>query len=295
MPEKRLILCVHNHQPVGNLEHVVEAAYRDAYAPFLERIARHPSIHWVIHNSGCLWEYLEAHHPEYLERMGELVARGQVELLAGGFYEPVLPALDSEDRRGQIRRMVGYLRARFGVRARGLWLAERVWEPDLPIDLQAAGIDYVPLDDTQFEQVGLPARALRGGYLTESGGRLVQLFPAAMRLRYRIPFAPPEQVLATLEAMLPDGGLAVYADDGEKFGSWPGTRALCYEEGWLARFLSALEQAPGMRTVTFAQESAAHRPRGRVYLPTGSYAEMDLWSLPPRMQLELAATRRALE
>ena len=33
----RLVLTLHNHQPVGNFDGVFEGAYRDSYAPFLER------------------------------------------------------------------------------------------------------------------------------------------------------------------------------------------------------------------------------------------------------------------
>lgn len=293
----RFILCVHNHQPVGNLGDVFEATYQQAYAPFLAVIERHPTIPWVIHNSGCLWEWLEAQHPEYIEAMQALVARGQVELLAGGFYEPVLPALSAEDRHGQIRRMVTYLHERFGVTARGLWLTERVWEPDLPVDLVDAGIDYLPLDDTQLHQVGVPPERVRGAFLTESGGRLLRIYPALMSLRYQIPFALPEKVLATLRDSFAggDAGLAVYADDGEKFGSWPGTHKLVYEEGWLERFLRALEDARrDIQVTTFAADAETHAPLGRVYLPTGSYSEMGEWSLPPDHQQLLAGARAAL-
>ena len=35
-PPSRLILALHNHQPVGNFDGVFEAAYRDSYLPFLD-------------------------------------------------------------------------------------------------------------------------------------------------------------------------------------------------------------------------------------------------------------------
>ena len=33
------ILGLHNHQPVGNFEHVIEEAYKRAYLPFLEAVS----------------------------------------------------------------------------------------------------------------------------------------------------------------------------------------------------------------------------------------------------------------
>jgi len=290
----RFVFCIHNHQPVGNFDHVIETAYRRAYEPMLATLERYPDLPWVLHNSGCLWEWLAAHHPDYLERVARQVQAGRLELLGGGFYEPILPALAPDDRRGQLRRMRAYLSARFGCAPRGAWLAERVWEPDLPLDLAAAGVAYLPLDDTQFTAVGLAPEALGGALLTESGGRAVRLFPARMDLRYQIPFAPVEAAVAALRARVPPGGLVVYADDGEKFGLWPGTHRRVYGEHWLARFLDALS-APGagVEMTTFAAE--ARRPaRGRVYLPSGSYAEMDRWSLPPRAQARYQRAAAAL-
>ena len=32
----RLILVLHDHQPVGNFDHVFEQAYQDSYLPFLD-------------------------------------------------------------------------------------------------------------------------------------------------------------------------------------------------------------------------------------------------------------------
>lgn len=296
MDQIRFILCIHNHQPVGNFDHVIEDAYRRAYLPFLEVMEQATDIPWVLHNSGCLWEWLEAHHPEYIERVGSQVAAGRLELLGGGLFEPILPALAPEERRAQLSRMGEYLERRFGARPRGMWLAERVWEPDLPLDLVAAGLRYLPLDDTQLHQVGVAPERVRGAFETESGGAAVRVFPALMSLRYRIPFAPPEETAAFLADPFPGGGpgLAVYADDGEKFGIWPGTHELAYGERWLARFFAALRaQGSRVRATTFAAE-LEQRAEGLVYLPTGSYAEMGVWALPSEMQAAHALARRHL-
>jgi 4-alpha-glucanotransferase len=292
----RFVLCIHNHQPIGNFDDIFEMAYERAYRPFLDVMDRFPTLPWVLHNSGCLWEWLEAHHPEYIERIGRGVAGGRIELLAGGFYEPVLPALSPEDRRGQIRRMREYLQRRFGVAARGLWLTERVWEPDLPLDLTAEGIEYLPLDDTQLLQVGVAPEAVRAPFHTESAGRALRLFPALMSLRYRIPYADPLEAVAFLRDPFPGGGpgLAVYADDGEKFGVWPGTHKLLYEERWLQRFLEGLERAGGRVVATTFEAEASAPGAGLVYLPTGSYAEMGQWSLPPEAQAGWERARQAL-
>lgn len=281
-------IVIHNHQPVGNFDHVIEDAYARAYLPFLEVIERRPSIRIALHNSGCLWEWLEAHHPDYIDRVAALVGRGQVEILGGGFYEPILPLLPSENRRGQIGRMSDYIERRFGERPKGMWLAERVWEPDLPRDLVSQGIRWLSLDDTQFLQVGLLDEELKGRYLTEDGATAVSIYPTQMELRYEIPFAPPEKVIETLRGSADDrpGTIRVFGDDGEKFGVWPQTDRLCYGENqWLNRFFDQLERnGAWLRLVHLSEHMEEHPPVGRVYLPAGSYREMTEWALPPATQ-----------
>jgi len=75
---------------------------------------------------------------------------------------------------------------------------------------------------------------------------------------------------------------AIFADDGEKFGVWPGTHRSVYGEGWLRRFFKGVaERADWLTTMTFGEYSSVAPPRGTVYLPTCSYAEMGEWTLPP--------------
>ena len=127
---------VHNHQPVGNFEHVLVAATARAYRPFLERLRDRPEVRLTMHWTGGLLEWLRDHSADTFGLLGAVVARGQVELLTGGFYEPILAILPDHDKVGQIQHLTEFIRAHFGVRPRGMWLAERVWEPQLPRPLR---------------------------------------------------------------------------------------------------------------------------------------------------------------
>src|SRR5258706_231384 len=160
-----LTLIVHDHQPVGNFDGVIDEATREAYAPFLEFLETHPTLRIGLHTSGPLLQWLALHQADYLKRLRVLVERGQVELWDGG-----------------------------------------------------------------------------------------------------------------------EGRLAVLGDDGEKFGVWPGTHALCYERGWLARFVAALAANPWIELRTPGEAIAHHRPLGLAYLPSATYHEMQEWSLPPAAQ-----------
>ena len=68
----KICFCLHNHQPVGNFDHVMNAAYSNCYLPMLEVFENHSGIRTGLHISGTLLEWLVLNHPEYLERTGEL-------------------------------------------------------------------------------------------------------------------------------------------------------------------------------------------------------------------------------
>ncbi len=276
-------LALHNHQPVGNFPWVFEEAYRHAYLPMLECLERHPAIRVSLHYSGPLLDWLVATYPAFLRRLAGLVSRGQVEMMTGGYYEPILPAIPEADRIGQIRKMTEFIDREFGTTATGMWLAERVWEPQLPTTLFHAGVEWTIVDDTHFKMVGLTDDDLTGYYLTEDQGYPVKVFATSKRLRYVIPWADVSQVIDELGRAAGDDPslIAVMGDDGEKFGVWPGTYDYCWTRGWMDRFFEAIEaNRAWIRVVPVGEYARSHRARGRIYLPTASYAEMLEWALP---------------
>jgi alpha-amylase len=292
MAEVTLLMAIHCHQPVGNFDFVFEEAYAKAYEPFVRVLERHPAVRLALHYSGPLLEWLIVRRPAFLERLRALIARGQVELLASGYYEPILPLIPEADRQGQIAMMRTALRAQCGIEAAGLWLTERVWEPDLALSLARAKIRYTIVDANQFAAARpwLP-QALQvadgsswevlGSYLTEYVGASVRLFPASQRLRYLIPFARVDDVVASLKRLRRrERPVAItFADDGEKFGLWPRTYHWVYEAEWLERWCAAIERERSWLTVTtFRDYMERTAPDGRVYLPGGSYTEMLEWS-----------------
>lgn len=283
----RFVFALHNHQPVGNFGGVFEGAYRDSYAPFLDLLEQYPEIPISLHTSGCLMEWLVENKPDYIERLRRLVGRGQVEIMGGGFYEPILPMIPPRDRVGQIRTYSTYLENLFRTRVRGMWVPERVWEQELVRDIACAGIEYTVLDDYHFKQAGLEEHQLFGHFLSEDDGRLIRIFPGSERMRYLVPFQNPEDTIGYFGevASKNPNAVIVFADDGEKFGSWPETHRHCYDHGWLRRFLDALRNARSwVRFCTFAQALDETPPAGQIYLPDCSYREMTEWALPVAKQ-----------
>jgi 4-alpha-glucanotransferase len=285
LAQAHLSLLLHAHQPVGNFDHVIEEAYGKAYLPFVDLLAGHPKIRLSLHYTGYLLEWIEKRHPEFFLKLRRLVEHGQVELVGGGYYEPILTVIPDRDKLAQLTKLRDYIISRFGVTPRGAWLAERVWEPSLARPLAEAGVEYVMLDDTHFMLAGLHASELEGYYITEDAGYPLRLVPSLKTLRYTIPFREPVETIDFLRQGLAgskmEAPLFAMGDDAEKFGSWPGTFEHCYQNRWLERFFEEVEQAQDwMHSSTLSDYLGSQPPLGRVYLPTASYEEMMIWAMP---------------
>jgi 4-alpha-glucanotransferase len=295
VPAFNVVLIVHAHQPSGNFEYVFEECYQNSYDAFLSMVEKHPKIHLALHYSGPLLLWIEKNHPEYFERLRKLVISGQIELIGGGFYEPILISIPESDRQEQLTRLADYIEKHFGKRPTGAWLAERVWEPQLPTSLAAANVSYTLVDDLPFLAAGFEPQELFGPYVAEDCGKSVWLFPGLKELRYLIPFRKVEECITYFRdaAKLHRGGVAAFGDDMEKFGVWPGTFQHCYTDGWLEDFFLALEEnADWLKTVTPSECISSHLPLGRADLPTASYAEMMEWVLPTATRLRYFALHK---
>lgn len=297
MSKIHFLIALHNHQPVGNFDAIFERACEEAYKPFLDELQRHHAIRLTLHYSGSLLEWIEQNRPDIIEQIRDMVQAGQVEIMGGGYYEPILTMLPEGDKIGQIKTYAEHLEKLFRTTVRGCWLTERVWEQSLTRPLADAGVEYTIVDDTHFKYAGLKQEQLNGYYITEDEGRVLRLFAGSERLRYFVPFHDPWKTTEYLGGMnTTENAIAVYADDGEKFGVWPETHEHVYTNGWLRRFFEELERnLDWIDFVTFSEAIDRFEPKAKVYLPDASYREMTEWSLPAPVLAECEETAEQLK
>src|ERR1700730_16891321 len=282
-------LLLHNHQPVGNFPWVFQQAYEESYLPMIQALERHPEVRLSLHYTGSLLDWIEEAHPEFLERIAVLARRNQIEIVSGGYYEPILPSIPDNDKVAQIRRLTARIEQDFGTQASGMWLAERVWEPGLPRLLHEAAIEWTILDDVHFKNVGLEDHDLYGYYATEDQSSILKVFATSKGLRYTVPWRPVSETIEQLRSLATLDGKRIVAmgDDGEKFGSWPETGPYCWgsdgHSGWIDEFFTALElNSDWLHTIPLGEYARNYPALGRIYLPPSSYIEMTEWALPPR-------------
>jgi alpha-amylase len=204
----------------------------------------------------------------------------------------MLAILPERDAVGQLDIMAERCQRWFGQRPRGMWLTERVWEPDLPRLIARAGYRYTLLDDSHLHAAGA-ARPLGAYYVTDKAGEAVAVFPIDRGLRTRIPFAELDELMAYLRDQR--GRTPTYGDDVEKFGLWPTTERRAWQERWLERFFEAVaSERDQIEVVTPAQILDDTISSGPVYIPTISYQEMGAWTLPAEGSREFQQLARRM-
>ena len=288
----KFLFGIHCHQPVDNFHHIVYEAIEKSYKPFL-KVAQNYDFKFAIHYSGWLLEFIKDNDKELFSLMQKLSDRGLIEFFSGGYYEPVLASIPSDDRKIQIEKLNKFIKNNFGQEPKGLWLTERVWENSIVKDLAEVGIEYVMVDDYHFISNGYRKEQLYGYYLTEEEGYKIKIFPIDKTLRYITPFKPVGEVINYLHSI--KGKAGIIFDDGEKFGIWPHTYDWVYKNRWLEQFIEAVLSDKDIENIHYRDFAEKEKPEGLCYLPITSYYEMGEWSLFTEAQVEMIEFQKMLE
>lgn len=280
-----LLFGIHNHQPVGNDPFVFNKAFEDCYSPFLEVLKSFPEIKCNVHISGPLYDWALENKPNYIKNLKEMSKSGQIEIVGGAYYEPILSIISDQDKSAQIRLMNDFIKNKFGKMPAGMWLAERIWEPQLASVISKAGLKYTFLDDEHFRLAGIMDKELTGYYTTENSAKPLAIFPINKTLRFKIPFSKAEESITLIKSFSQSNKdvLITLFDDGEKFGSWPTTYDWIYAKGWLKKFFSLLvKNNKIIETITASEALIKFQSKELIYLPAASYREMDEWAMEPK-------------
>jgi hypothetical protein len=284
-------IIFHHHQPVGNLPWVIEEVYHKAYLPLLQTIAKYPKITVNLHYSGYLLQWFQKNHPEYLEQVLVLEKRNQIEIVGGGFYEPILGSIPERDRKLQIQMLNDWWMDNYNIRTKGIWLAERIWVPNLPVTLHDAGGKFVYLDDYIFKKVGISKSETFYSHVTEDQGKSIIVLPINQQIRYLIPW---KSVISTINYLSNHRDSAhkkiiIMMSDAEKMGAWGigdrTTHEICYIDGhdgnpWMSTLFEEIVRNGWIKPILASDYIEIVEPKGLVYLPAASYDMMSVWSLP---------------
>ena len=257
------MLGLHHQIPLGRSDAATEDEYQRHHKPYLSLLNSFPEVRVALHYSGPVLEWLDAQHPEFIMLLRELVARHQVEMIGGAYYDAALSIIPNADRLGQVEKLTTHLRSQFGTRPRGSALAEGVWEPSLASTLHSSGMEYVFLAACQLEGAA-DAGDLHQPLITEDQGRVLSVLPITTAVLAAAGASTPAQVVADLAALARRyrGGLGVAFEAGV-----PSPRLSAAERtAWLTELFERVLDADEIQLALPQQVLAATPERSRVYL-----------------------------
>jgi hypothetical protein len=171
----------------------------------------------------------------------DLISRKQIELLGGGFYEPMMTLLPLSDKIGQIEMLTTYIRKQFGKRPQGCWLPLTAWEQNMTGVLNTCGMGYTFLEDLQFNRIDMAGRKSPGPCISEDQGKLITIFPLSNRLKDELGRVRTSQVLDRFLGELPPEGGGLFSVFPERIFTGGGEDAA--PETKIHRFLEDLSRA----------------------------------------------------
>ena len=298
----------HFHQPVDNFQWVIDDCFRKAYGPLVDNLYKFPEIKICLHVSGNLLEWFLENKPDFIKKLKAMAKRGQIEIIGGGYYEPIYAVIPHSDRIAQIKKLTELIQKEFGLEVKGAWLSERVWEPDYPSFLVEAGLKYIVVDDNHFRSCGLTEEETLYSYTTEDEGKSLRVFPINEQIRYWTPWKPTYLTIDYLRKMADEKGnrIALMISDAEKMGVWGTTHEICYVDGYghqegdngkpfIPTFLNKIVNNNWIKTITLSEYMEIYPAKGLIYLPTSSYDKMEEWVLPTETRKKFEAIKKAVK
>ena len=310
MSEKEIYLPIvfHFHQPVDNFEFVFEDVYKKAYSPLVEHIFNYPEIKFTLHFSGNLLEWLLDKKPDFINMLRAMAKRDQIEIIGGGYYEPIYAIIPDRDKIAQMKMLSDLIKKEFGLDVKGAWLSERVWEPSYPSFLSKVGLKYVIVDDNHFRATGLTEIDTFYSYITEDEGKTVRIFPINEELRYLTPWKPTYLSIDYLKKFATKTGdrMALLISDAEKMGVWGTTHQICYVDGeghkegdggkpFIPALFDQIMDNKWIKSITLSEYMDIYPANSLIYLPTASYDKMEEWVLPTKERIKFEKVRKELK
>ena len=296
-----LPIVFHFHQPVDNFDHVIEEIYDICYKPLLDRIDA-SNVKCTLHFTGSMLDWFKLKHPEFLDKVQKLCTMKRVELISGGYYEPIIPLLPDDDKIGQIKLLNETIKEEFGFQPVGMWLAERVWEPQLPKFIARSNLKYIIVDDNHFKACGFSEEETFHYYTTEEDGHTINVFQINEPLRYLAPWQPVQRLVEYLVKVKNPAGdrIVLFMSDAEKMGAWGTTHQLCYKSGhdgerpYIEELFDKIEEHSWINSITLSECLNKFNSKGLIYLGNASYDKMEEWVLPTPIRRKMEIIKEKL-
>jgi hypothetical protein len=172
-----LILSMRFEEPLGASEKEVAKRSESIYSPLLKLLENNKAIKIALYFNGILHDWFQRSDPDFVQRLKELVKRGQVELLTGAYYSPRLDLIPDRDKIDQIRLQTEIISRTFSYKPRGMMIPSDQFEPRLINVLSQLDIDHALVRSDALAVPNAVAEDLHGYYVAEDHGHTLKVFP----------------------------------------------------------------------------------------------------------------------
>lgn len=268
----RCAAVLHCGLPLGTPQLRLAQAVDGPLSALLDALQTRPHVRLGLHLGGHVLDFLLRHRSERLVQLAGLSQSGQIELVGGGYYDPVLCALPARSAQAQLARTHRFFSDQLRLDLSGVWLPEQVFEPSVISLLEAAGYRYVLCPTDPIDAAGCDTSGLSAPLRLEQGG--VSILGLACE---RGDEAQLVQSLGAWSEQAQAGrSLLVWSDDLLALSSDP----QAFPKGaQIERFIADLDAAPSLQFV-LPKTLIESEPGPLVYPGLGSHRAMGTWSLP---------------
>lgn len=203
MSHSNIILGFYFSLPPNFSEKEAELAYKQSIQPLVTLLSSQPKLKVTLYFSGNLIAWLKKHHKESLFQINKLSSSKQIEYLISGYFEPALQLISSRSRAYQIEKHYTTIRDNIGagVRPKGFWLNDGIWESSFPYLLNSMGFQYTFIDDSAFQACGFSYKDMFEPFRTEDQNRSLFVFPIIQSLSQAFGNAPLEEYFSNLKQL----------------------------------------------------------------------------------------------
>ncbi len=224
MPKVKIIFGIKFSISPSSTNDELENYYSKNVKPFIESLLVNKNAKGVVYFCGTLLEFITKKHKESIIVIKELYKEKRLEILACGYYEPILQFIDSTHITSQIDKLTILIKDNItGKRANGFWLNNGVWEPSFPSLLDKVNIKYSFLSDLSFKYSGVDVASLFQIFITEDKGKTILLFPIIENLSIsigKVDVVKYYENICELQQTNKDNIVTVFIDDNDIEKDW---------------------------------------------------------------------------
>lgn len=258
----------------------LEQLYSGVFKKLISLIYSKPECKMAFSFTGPQLEWFEEKHPEFLQLLKELVAKKQVELMGGGYYNPPFPLLFPIDRTGQIESLTAEIRRLTGKKPRGLSLFPSIWDNSLISSFQNCGMEWIQLNYTLIPNEKFNFLPL----IINEQGKMIKVLPSCSNLLPKQDVSPDEyinQLIKQLETNEQKNNFEEDVECGFALEFTPSKLEKLIKTGWLKSFLECLNNYTDKIKLSLPTEYiSGAREFTPAYIPSGITDDIAFWSVP---------------